>query len=353
MATMKAQQIVNWGEPLQEREYDTPEPQGSEILIRVTSCGVCHSDLHLHEGGFRMTKEHFVRLADMGVELPMTMGHEIGGVVEAVGPDVEGVEVGQSYVVYPWIGCGECEHCEAGMDIDCMTTRPLGTRRDGGYATHVICPDKRYLFAHGDVSMDLACTYACSGLTAFSALRKHSHLTENDHLVIVGAGGVGLSAVMLAKHVTKAKIVVADTDPEKRSVARQAGADETIDNSQPDAIQKVHEMSGGGVRGVIDFVGRPETAGFGLDCLRKTGKLVLVGLYGEALPVALPRMPISQLTIQGSYVGSLHDMKDLMDLVVAGKVPPIPVSTRPLSEANDALQALVDGTVTGRQVLKP
>ncbi|WP_416898512.1 MAG: alcohol dehydrogenase [Minwuia sp.] len=350
---MKAQQIIEWGEPLQEREYDTPEPQGGEVLIRITSCGVCHSDLHLHEGGFNMGNGNFARLADMGVGLPMTMGHEIGGVVEAVGPDVEGVEIGKSYVVYPWIGCGECEHCAEGMDINCLTTRPLGTRRDGGYATHVICPDKRYLFEHGDVGIDLACTYACSGLTAYSALKKHEHLTEKDHVVIVGAGGVGLSAVMLAKHVTKAKIIVADTDPEKRSVARQAGAHDTIDNGQPGAADKLKEMCGGGVRGVIDFVGRPETAAFGLDCLAKSGKLVLVGLYGEALPLALPRMPIFQLSIQGSYVGSLQDMQELMELVVAGKVPPIPVTTRPLDEANDALQALVDGAVSGRQVLKP
>lgn len=350
---MKAQQIINWGEPLEEREYDTPEPAGSEVLIKVTSCGVCHSDLHLHEGGFRMSKEHFVKLADLGVDLPLTMGHEIGGIVEAVGPDVEGIEVGESYVVYPWIGCGECSHCQEGMDVMCLTTRPLGTRVDGGYATHVVCPDKRYLFRHGDVPMDLACTYACSGLTAFGALNKHAHLTEDDHIVVIGAGGVGLSAVMLAKHVTKAKIIVADTDAEKRSVARQAGAHDTIDNGQPGAAQKLMEMCGGGIRGAIDFVGRPETASFGLDCLGKAGKLVIVGLYGEALPVALPRMPISQLTIQGSYVGSLHEMKDLMELVVAGKVPPIPVTTRPLSEANDALQALVDGTVSGRQVLKP
>ncbi|WP_417516017.1 alcohol dehydrogenase [Minwuia sp.] len=350
---MKAQQIINWGEPLEEREMDTPEPQGSEILIRISACGVCHSDLHLHEGGFRMSKDHFARLSDMGVELPMTMGHEIGGIVEAVGPDVEGVEVGQSYVVYPWIGCGDCEHCDAGMDINCLTTRPLGTRRDGGYATHVICPDKRYLFDHGDVSMDLACTYACSGLTAYSALKKLADATEKDTVVIIGAGGVGLSAVMLAKHVTRAKIIVADTDAEKRSVARQAGAHETFDNSQDDAAEKLKELAGGGVKGVIDFVGRPETAGFALDCLAKGGKLVLVGLYGEALPVALPRMPIFQLAIQGSYVGSLQDMDELMQLVRAGKVPPIPVTPRPLAEANDALQALIDGTVSGRQVLKP
>lgn len=350
---MKAQQIIEWGEPLQERESDTPEPVGGEILIRITSCGVCHSDLHLHEGGFNMGQGNFARLADMGVELPMTMGHEIGGVVEAVGPDVEGVEPGKSYVVYPWIGCGECEHCATGRDIDCLTTRPLGTRRDGGYATHVICPDKRYLFDHGDTPVDLACTYACSGLTAYSALKKQAHLTEKDHIVIVGAGGVGLSAVMLAKHVTGAKVIVADVDPEKRSVARQAGADETFDNSQPQAAEKLKEMLGGGVRGVIDFVGRPETASFGLDCLAKTGKLVIVGLYGEALPLALPRMPIFQLTVQGSYVGDLQDMTELMELVRAGKVPPIPVSTRPLAEANAALQDLVDGKVSGRQVLKP
>lgn len=350
---MRAMQIVEFGKPLELREYETPEPTGKEVLVRVTACGVCHSDLHLWSGEFDLGDGEVMRLADRGMKLPFTMGHEPLGTVEQMGPDAEGVEIGGSYIVYPWIGCGTCEVCQRGDELLCLTPQVIGTRVDGGYADYVIVPDAKYLIDYAGVSQDLACTYACSGLTAYSALRKVGELTEEDYVMTIGAGGVGLSAVHFASAVTPAKIITADIDGTKRASARQVGALETIDNAEPGAVQKVLEMTGGGVAATIDFVGRPETSRFGVDCLRKGGRQIQVGLFGEKAGIPLPFFPLKMISLIGSYVGSLEEMHELMALVKAGKVPPIPVQTRPLEEVNAALDDLTAGEILGRVVVKP
>ena len=350
---MRAMQIVEFGKPLELREYETPEPTGKEVLVRVTACGVCHSDLHLWSGEFDLGGGEVLRLADRGMKLPFTMGHEPLGTVESLGPDADGVAVGESYIVYPWIGCGDCAVCRRGDELLCLTPRVIGTRVDGGYADYVIVPDAKYLIDYAGVPQDLACTYACSGLTAYSALRKVGELTDDDYVMTIGAGGVGLSAVHFAHAVTPAKIITADIDGTKRASARQVGAFDTIDNSEPDAVQKVLEMTGGGAAATIDFVGRPETSRFGVDCLRKGGRQIQVGLYGEKAQIPLPFFPLKMMSMIGSYVGSLQEMHELMVLVKDGKVPPIPIQTRPLEDVNSALDDLTAGNVLGRVVVKP
>ncbi len=164
-------------------------------------------------------------------------------------------------------------------------------------------PHPKYLVEYDGIPTELACTYACAGLTAYGALKKLMPLEDDEYLVTIGAGGVGLSGVHIAPALTDAKLVVADVDPEKRAVARQAGAHETVDNSDPDAVAKVKELSQGGVKAVIDFVGAPATAQFGLDVMRKGGTLVVVGLYGGALSFPMPFFPQRAIAIRGSYVG--------------------------------------------------
>ncbi len=351
---MRAMQIIEWGKPLELREYPTPEPKGREVLVRVTACGVCHSDLHIWSGQFDLGDGEILDIEARGVKPPFTMGHEPLGTVEALGPEAEGVAVGESYIVYPWIGCGECEHCQqASTELLCMAPRVIGTRVDGGYADYVIVPDAKYLVDYTGVPQDLACTYACSGLTAYSALKKIGELTADDCLITIGAGGVGLSAVHFASAVTPAKVITADVDGTKRAAARQIGAHDTIDNSEVDAVQKALEMTGGGAAATIDFVGRPETARFGVDVLRRGGRQIQVGLYGEKAAIPLPFFPLKMMSMIGSYVGSLDEMHELMELVKAGRVPPIPVEARPLEAVNSALEDLTNGNVLGRVVVKP
>ncbi len=350
---MRAMQIIDWGQPLEMREYADPEPKGEEVLLKVESAGVCHSDVHIWDGHFDLGDGKQISLESRGVHLPFTMGHEIAGEVAALGPHAGGVNVGDKVVAYPWIGCGQCDVCRKGDELLCLRPRTLGTRVAGGYGTHVIVPHGRYLLPHDGIPQGLAATYTCSGITAFSALKKaRDRLGKDDPLVIIGAGGVGGSAVHIAPAAVEGKIVVADIDAEKRAQARQMGAVATIDNAAPDAVKQVIEATGGGAAAAIDFVGSPKTMQFGIDVLRKGGKLVMVGLYGGACPVSTVMFPFKMMTIEGSYVGTLEDLRELLALVQQGRVPPIPIERRPASEASQALSDLKGGgKVRGRVVL--
>ncbi len=362
---MKSYQITEWGGPLELAEKPTPTPVGREVLLRITAAGICHSDLHIQDGFFDLGQGERVDFAKLGAQLPLTLGHEIAGVVEAVGPDVGSgpdagggpdatdVTIGKAYIAFPWIGCRSCGVCAHEREQFCATPKFLGARVDGGYSDHVIVPDPAFLVPHDGIAAELACTYACAGLTAYSGLRKAGELSEKDCILMIGAGGVGLSGLHMAKELTQAKIVVADIDPGKRAVAKAAGAFEVIDNGADDAVQQIMEVTDGGARAAIDFVGSVATGKFGLTSLRKGGRLIVVGLYGGALPVALPLMPVRALTIQGSYVGTLDELKDLVSLGQAGKIPAIPLDTRPLDEAPRSLQDLRDGKVSGRVILQP
>src|SRR5579863_7007853 len=350
---MRAMQIIEWGKPLEARDYPDPEPLGEEVLLRVEAAGVCHSDVHIWDGHFDLGDGRQISLASRGVNLPFTMGHEIAGEVAALGPQASGVKVGDKVVAYPWIGCGECAVCKKGEELLCNNPRTLGTRKAGGYGSHVIVPHGRYLLSYDGIPQALAATYTCSGITAYSALKKtREHVGADDHLVIIGAGGVGGSAVHIAPATVAGKVIVADIDAQKRAHARQMGAVATIDNAAPDAVKQVMAATGGGAAAAIDFVGSPKTMEFGHSVLKKGGKLVMVGLYGGAQPISTLLFPFKMMTIEGSYVGTLEDLRELLALVQAGKVPPIPIEARPASEASAALSDLKSGgKVRGRGVL--
>jgi alcohol dehydrogenase, propanol-preferring len=350
-----AMQIIEWGKPLEARDYADPRPQGTEVLLKVEACGVCHSDLHLQEGYFDLGAGRKLELSALGVALPHTLGHEIVGEVVALGPQATGAQIGDKRLVHPWIGCGACEFCRRDEELLCGRMKSLGARTNGGYADHVLVPHPRYLIDYAGLPADLACTYTCSGVTAFSALKKLAHLPERDIVTIIGAGGVGLNAILLAKAVLKCRFVVADIDPRKRAAALDAGAAAVFDNADPGSAAKLKELtaSGAGAGGAIDFVGAPATAQFGVDVLRKGGTLVIVGLYGGLAPFALPLFPQRALTVRGSYVGDLADIRELIALVMTGRVPPLPVAARPLGEINRVLDELRAGKVLGRIVVKP
>jgi D-arabinose 1-dehydrogenase-like Zn-dependent alcohol dehydrogenase len=350
---MRAMQIIEWGKPLQPREYPTPTPTGEQVLVRVESAGVCHSDVHIWDGYFDLGGGSKVTLAQRGVKLPFTMGHEIAGEVVALGPEARGVEVGRRYAVYPWIGCGTCAVCRKGEELLCLTPRTLGTRVAGGYGSHVIVPHPRFLVDYGSVPQPLAATYTCSGITAYSALKKiRPHVDVGDHFLIIGAGGVGGQAVHIAPGYLGGRMLVADVDAGKRAHATQIGAAATIDNSAPEALQQVLDLSGGGVAGAIDFVGSPKTMEFGIGALRKGGKLVMVGLYGGAASVSTVLFPFKMMTIEGSYVGTLPDLTELLELGKAGKVAPIPIEMRSADRATESLADLkAGGKVRGRVVM--
>lgn len=340
-----------FGKPLAQVLRETPRPAGNEVVVRVGSCGLCHSDVHLHEGYFDLGNGHKLDLS-RGIAPPRVLGHEIAGTVVAIGPDASGVVAGDRRVVFPWIGCTACSVCKSGHEELCTTPRALGVNRDGGFADHVLVPHPRYLFAYDPLPEDQACTYACSGLTAYGALKKCAPLGPADTLLVIGAGGVGLSGVRMAAAVLGVRPVVAEIDRGKWDLAREAGAADCLDPTDAEATKAFMKASGGAAA-AIDFVGAAATFSFGLSALRKGGKLVCVGLFGGSAPVMPATLPLRAVTIAGSYVGSLAEMGALMALARQGGLPALPVTTRPLAEVNQALAELRSGAIRGRAVLLP
>jgi len=342
---MISYQTTTPGAPLAAVESKTPVPEGTEVLVKTEACGVCHSDIHIHEGVFDLGGGKQLDVAREG----QVLGHEIFGEVVAVGPDAEGVEIGDRRVVYPWLGCGECAACKRGDEQLCTPGRALGIIAPGGYADHVLVPHSRYLFDKGSVSDSLASTYACSGLTAYGALKKVGDLQDDDVIVIIGAGGVGSMAIQIARAQGMDPIVV-DIDDGKLEAARALGVSRTFNSSDPQTAEEIHKSTGGAYA-VLDFVGAEATVNYGLGCLRKGGMLVIIGLFGGALNIPIPFLPMNARIIQGSYVGTLVEMGELMELVRDGKITPIEIHERPLAEASDALADMKAGRVQGRQVL--
>jgi D-arabinose 1-dehydrogenase-like Zn-dependent alcohol dehydrogenase len=348
--SMISYQVESFGRPLAQVVRDIPTPTDSEVVLKVGSCGVCHSDVHLHDGYFDLGND--VKL-DMTrtVKPPRTLGHEIAGTVVAVGPDAQGVKVGDRRVVFPWIGCGTCALCESGQEHLCNSPQALGIHRDGGFATHTVVPHARYLLDYGNLPEEQACTYACSGLTAYSALKKVAPLGPKDPLLIIGAGGVGLSGIRLARQMFDTAPIVVELDKHKWDVARDAGAGELIDPSADGALKSLMKATGG-VAAAIDFVGAGATFNFGFNALRKAGKLVCVGLFGGATPIVPAMVSMKAVSVTGSYVGSLQEMQELMAIARSGVLPDLPLGTQALGTATEALDALRAGRIRGRTILK-
>ena len=342
--------------PLQRAERPTPQPTGTEVLVKIEAAGVCHSDLHICEGFYDLGGGKKLTLADRGVALPLVMGHEIAGEIVSAGPDSAPVKTGEKVVVHPWIGCGHCAACKRDEENLCIKPRFLGVFVDGGYSTHVLAPHARYCLPTGGLSPQIAAPYACSGLTTFSALNKidRAKLTS-EPIIVIGAGGLGLMCLTLMKAMSAKGAIVVDTDETKRDAAMAAGAIAFVHGGAADAAAQVRALTpdGQGAIAAIDLVGARPSLQLAIDSTTKGGKIVVVGLIGGEITMPIPVLPQRALTIQGSYVGSLPEMKALMALVASGKVPPMPVSALPLDKANDALAALKAGKVVGRLVLTP
>ena len=213
---MKSYKVVEFGQPLQKVEESNPAPHGAAALVTVTAAGVCHSDVHLWEGFFDMGGGNKVS-TQKTMNPPRTMGHEIVGEVVALGPDAKGAKVGDKAVVYPWIGCGTCWYCANGREHLCPTPRALGVNNDGGYADHVLVPDAKYLYPYGNIPTELACLYACSGITAFSAVKTAVGEDAGKPILVIGAGGVGLMGVKFAQSVLGHAPIRATRMPARRS----------------------------------------------------------------------------------------------------------------------------------------
>jgi D-arabinose 1-dehydrogenase-like Zn-dependent alcohol dehydrogenase len=342
--------VVKWGEPLEKIERGTPQPAGTEVLLRLKHCGVCHSDAHIRDGYFDLGGGRRLHMTERGMILPATLGHEPLGTVIAAGSEAGDIPLGEDRLVYPWTGCGDCKPCRAGLDNYCMAPRMIGIQRRGGYADHLLVPHPCYLIDAGGIDPAWAATLSCSGLSTYSAVAKLKPIPPEEWIAIIGAGGLGLSAIAMLRALGHDRIVALDVDTSKLAAAERSGAAATLDGRGGEAAEKLREFAGGDLYGAVDFVGTKETAVLALSVLRKGGRLILVGLYGGEIPLSVGATILRALTVQGSHLGSVNELKEVVALARQGKLQPIPIQTRPLAEVSRTLDELKAGRIIGRVV---
>jgi D-arabinose 1-dehydrogenase-like Zn-dependent alcohol dehydrogenase len=351
MPLMRRQSLVKFDAPLCETVIDTPKPVGREVLVRIERCGLCHSDLHIQDGyadlggGKRLDTTR-------GMNLPFTLGHEIAGVVEEVGPDVSKDLVGAKRAAFPWIGCGQCRECLAGDENLCARQRFLGVTIDGGFASHVLVPDAKYLLEYDPLPVNQAATLMCSGVTAYGALKRLVGRPRQRNLLLIGLGGVGMMGLSFAQAMFKQPITVADLSGAARESALKNGASSAYDPSEPEISRRIIKETDGGFDEIVDFAGNEKSMAFAVSVLARGGKIVVSGLMGGNFSLPMVQWVYKRMTIEGFMVGTLAESHELMSLARAGKIKPTPMREEPMMDVQKWIDALRAGQVVGRIMLK-
>ncbi|GAA4284363.1 alcohol dehydrogenase [Brevibacterium daeguense] len=350
---MKAYTVSGPGESVEEMELPTPELKGREVLVNITHTGVCHSDVHMQEGYFDLGAAGKLPVTASGVEYPAVFGHEIVGTVKAVGPDSSLQPGDQQYIVFPWIGCGECQACREDRENYCPRPRNLSVALKGGYAHEAWVPDEKYLIELGDLDPAWGATLACSGVTSYSAVNKVLPRGDEDIVAVIGAGGVGLMAVAMLKALGHKQIAAVDVSDENLESAKQLGATITFNSRVENPLEGLLEATGKKIAAAIDFVNNAGTASMALGALQKGGKLVSVGLFGGEHTYPTSLLALQVFTIEGNFVGSLPELKELVELAKTNDLPKLPIEEKPLTveNINSSLEALAAGKSRGRTVL--
>lgn len=344
--------LTEWGKPLQKIRQDIPVPTGTEILLRVTRAGVCHSDLHFAEGFYDLGGNKRFYVKDRGVQLPVALGHEILGEVVSAGPEAKDITIGSPQIVYPWLGCGTCARCLQEQDNLCAAQRGLGTLRNGGFAEYVLIPHPKYIIDATKLDPSVACTFGCSGITTLSAVTKVMPLPLDEPIILIGAGGLGLAAIAMLKSFGHKNIVSADIDDEKLVAATAAGATKTVNTSGSNASEHILAATGGPVLAVIDFVNSSSTAKMvNNGLLAKGAHWVQVGVMGGSVELSLVANIFRGLTISSNITGNLNHFRTVTELARDGKLGPVPVQEMPWDSVNEAMELLRKGKAKGRIVL--
>jgi len=351
MPLMRRQSLVKFDAPLCETVIDTPKPVDRQVLVRIERCGLCHSDLHIQDGyadlggGKRLDTTR-------GMTLPFTLGHEIAGVVEEVGSDASKDLIGAKRAVFPWIGCGQCRECLAGDENLCAKQRFLGVSIDGGFASHVLVPDAKYLLEYDPLPVNQAATLMCSGVTAYGALKRLVDRPRQRNLLLIGLGGVGMMGLSFAQAMFKQPITVADLSAAARDTAIKNGATSAYDPSEAEISRRILKETDGGFDEIVDFAGNEKSMAFAVSVLARGGKIAVSGLMGGNFNLPMVQWIYKRMTIEGFMVGTLTEAHELMSLARAGKVKPTPMREEPMVDVQKWIDALRAGQVVGRIMLK-
>jgi D-arabinose 1-dehydrogenase-like Zn-dependent alcohol dehydrogenase len=334
---MRAVRLVQIGEPLENAEIEVPEIGLSDVLVRVAAAGMCHSDAHYRDGISKIDN------------LPVTLGHEVAGTVEQVGAEVARVAPGDRVCVHYLVHCGRCEFCTRGLEQFCRSGQMIGKHRDGGYAQFIKVPARSVFPLPDEISFEIGAIMMCSSATAFHALKK-ARLKSGESIAIFGFGGLGFSALQLARALDCGEIYVVEVNAAKLQSAAKLGA-VAIDAKASDPVEQIKDASGGkGVDVSLEFIGSAQTMRQAVQCLGALGRAALVGLTQESMSI----FPYSELINKEAEIIGVSDhlaseLPTLLEFAGSGKLrfPSealhlVDLDARQINAALDALQHSID-----------
>ncbi len=338
---MKAAVLHEFKTPLKLEQVDLPKPGDEDVLVEVEACGVCHSDLHVASGDW----PQFAKI----VKKPLILGHEVAGRVVERGARVRNLTTGDRVGV-PWLNwsCGECEPCREGNENLCARQKITGVTVDGGYAEFIRAPASHAVKIPNNLSAVEAAPLFCAGVTVYRAL-KRAQLARGERLGVFGIGGLGHLAVQIGR-AFGADVVAVDISEEKLEFAKSLGAQETFRAGSGDELKTLRET--GGVHAALVTSAAKAAYDAAFSCLKPAGILLIVGLPAENISFPPILMAGREIRAQASAVGTRQDLFETLAMAAEGKIR-AQVSTRPLSQANEVMEELGRGLVTGRAVLTP
>ena len=340
---MKAIRLVTPGQSLVAQEVQKPSPGKSDVLIRVKAAGICHSDAHYRAGKLRVHP------------LPLTLGHEVAGVIESAGSEVDGFRPGDRVCVHYLATCGSCGYCSDGNEQFCASASMIGKYRDGGYAEYILMPARSVFHLPAEIPFDQGAIMMCSSATSLHALKK-ARLRSGESVAIFGAGGLGLSAIQLARALGASRVFAVDINPVKLQMAQAFGA-EPIDAAKCDAVQQVKRATDRrGVDVALELIGLPLTMRQAVQSLAIKGRAAVAGIMEKTFEIA----PYMELICKEAEVIGVSDhlaseLPELIEFVRTGKLKLDSIITGRVTLDADAVNAALDRLErfegVGRQVI--
>lgn len=342
---MRALQYIAIGRPPEIREIPTPEPAGSEVLVKVTAAGVCHSDEYTMD-----------RPADdFPFTLPLTLGHEGVGIVAKVGGPTPGIKEGDAVAVYGAWGCGYCRSCVTGAENYCTNAADIewpGFGAPGFMADYLLVPSSRHLVPLGDLDPVRNVPLTDAGLTPYHAIKSSlPKLVPGSTAVVIGAGGLGHLAIQILRAISPAQVIAVDISADKLAFAREVGAHAAF-RSDPSCLESVREHTGGrGAEAIFDFVGVHETADLASKLGGPASDIVMVGLGPGTIAVSVNTVP-GGTSVRTPVWGTRSDLMDVLDLARSGAIS-VGVERFSLQDGSKAYERLRERSLRGRAVLVP
>ncbi|SRR5713101_1659347 len=339
----RAARLYEFGQPLKVEDVPIPELGKNDALLRVRAAGICHTDIHLSNGL-------------VPLKMPVTLGHEIAGDVEAAGPEVQDFRKGDRAVVHFWSPCGNCRYCLEGRGMLCenLFTRPAyGSATDGGYAQYCRVDADRLVRVPSEVSLEFAATLGCAGTTAYHAVKNTGQVKLAENVGVYGIGGVGFYTLQLAKN-SGAKVIAVGRNPDKLDMAEKLGADHVINSTTEKVGDEVRKATNGkGVDVMFDLVANDESVKNSTASLANGGRLILLGISTKPLPADPMQFQLRELSIKGSFMGTKNELEAVVDLAKAGKIESVVTKRYTLDEVNQGIEALGRGEILGRAYVSP